>query len=45
MPIEDTGAFLSKNYTAVFRIDETTKTVIVVTVRYSPKRIFEVHCG
>ena len=25
-----------ENYTAVFRIDETTKTVIVVTVRYSP---------
>lgn len=25
-----------ENYTAVFRIDETKKTVIVVTVRYSP---------
>ncbi len=24
------------NYTAVFRIEETKKTVIVVTVRYSP---------
>ena len=37
MPIGDTDVkvFL-ENYTAVFRIDETTKTVIVVTVRYSP---------
>ena len=25
-----------KNYAVVFRIEETTKTVIVVTVRYSP---------
>ena len=25
-----------ENYTAVFRIDEAKKTVIVVTVRYSP---------
>ncbi len=25
-----------ENYTAVFRIDEVKKTVIVVTVRYSP---------
>ena len=25
-----------ENYTAVFRIDEATKTVVVVTVRYSP---------
>ncbi len=24
------------NYTVIFRIDETKKTVIVVTVRYSP---------
>ena len=27
---------LDGNYTAVFRIDEAKKTVIVVTVRYSP---------
>ena len=26
-----------ENYTAVFRIDEAKKTVIVVTVRYSPR--------
>ena len=25
-----------ENYTAIFRIDEVKKTVIVVTVRYSP---------
>ena len=25
-----------QNYTAVFRIDEAKKTVIVVTIRYSP---------
>ena len=25
-----------ENYTAIFRIDEAKKTVIVVTVRYSP---------
>ena len=25
-----------ENYTAVFRIDEAKKTVIVVTIRYSP---------
>ena len=25
-----------ENYTAVFRIDETKKSVIVVTIRYSP---------
>lgn len=25
-----------ENYTAIFRIDEAQKTVIVVTVRYSP---------
>lgn len=28
--------FFVENYTAVFRIDESKKTVIVVTVRYSP---------
>ena len=28
--------FFVENYTAVFRIDEAKKTVIVVTVRYSP---------
>lgn len=27
-----------KNYTVVFRIDEARKTVIVVTVRYSPSQ-------
>lgn len=26
-----------ENYTAIFRIDEAKKTVIVVTVRYSPR--------
>ena len=25
-----------KNYTVVYRIDETEKTVIIITVRYSP---------
>lgn len=28
--------FFVENYTVVFRIDEAKKTVIVVTVRYSP---------
>lgn len=27
-----------KNYTVVYRIDEVNKTVIIVTVRYSPSR-------
>ena len=27
-----------ENYTAVFRIDEAKKTVIVVTIRYSPSK-------
>lgn len=27
-----------KNYTAVFRVDEKSKTVIIVTVRYSPSQ-------
>lgn len=27
-----------KNYTVIFRIDEAHKTVIVVTVRYSPSQ-------
>ena len=27
-----------KNYTVIFRIDETHKAVIVVTVRYSPSQ-------
>jgi plasmid stabilization system protein ParE len=27
-----------KNYTAVFRVDEKAKTVIIVTVRYSPSQ-------
>lgn len=29
---------LVKNYTAIFRVDEAEKTVIVVTVRYSPSQ-------
>ena len=29
-----------ENYTAVFRIDEAKKTVIVVTVRYSPSEFW-----
>lgn len=29
---------LVKNYTAIYRIDEAAKTVVVVTVRYSPSQ-------
>lgn len=42
--IRRTGAFASrgyrqlfvKNYTIIYRIDEAAKTVIIVTVRYTP---------
>ena len=45
-PARRTGAYankgyrqlLIKNYTAIFRVDEAEKTVIVVTVRYSPSQ-------
>ena len=45
-PTRKTGAYankgyrqlLVKNYTAIFRVDEAEKTVIVVTVRYSPSQ-------
>ena len=45
-PERQTGAYankgyrqlLVKNYTVVYRIDEKHKTVIVVTVRYSPSQ-------
>jgi len=45
-PIRRTGVYANKgyrhlfvkNYTAVFRVDEAEKTVIVVTVRYSPSQ-------
>lgn len=45
-PIRRTGAYAKrgcrqlfvKNYTAVFRVDEAKKTVIVITVRYSPSQ-------
>ena len=30
--------FFVENYTAVFRIDEANKIVIVVTIRYSPSK-------
>ncbi|MCI8414313.1 MAG: type II toxin-antitoxin system RelE/ParE family toxin [Ruminiclostridium sp.] len=45
-PERKTGAYggkgyrqlLVKNYTVIYRIDETAKDVIVVTVRYSPSQ-------
>lgn len=45
-PVRRIGAYANKgyrqlfikNYTAVFRVDEAEKTVIVVTVRYSPSQ-------
>lgn len=45
-PTHKTGAYANKgyrqlfvkNYTAIFRVDEAEKTVIVVTVRYSPSQ-------
>lgn len=43
-PERKTGAYANRsyrqlfieNYTAVFRVDEKSKTVIVVTIRYAP---------
>ena len=45
-PERQTGAYANKgyrqlfikNYTAIYRVDEKSKTVIVVTVRYSPSQ-------
>lgn len=45
-PERRTGAYANqgyrqlfvKNYTVIFRVDEPEKTVIVVTVRYSPSQ-------
>jgi toxin ParE1/3/4 len=45
-PIRRTGAYANrgyrqlfvKNYTVIFRVDEAQKTVIVVTVRYTPSQ-------
>lgn len=45
-PERKTGAYagkgyrqlLIKNYTAIYRIDEEHRTVVVVTVRYSPSQ-------
>ncbi len=45
-PLRKVGAYSGKgyrqlfvkNYTVVFRVDEVEKTVIVVTVRYSPSQ-------
>ena len=45
-PERQTGAYAGKgyrqlfvkNYTVVFRVDETSRTVVVVTVRYSPSQ-------
>lgn len=44
-PTRKTGAFagvyrqmFADNFTIVFRIDEKSKTVVVVTVRYSPSQ-------
>ena len=45
-PTRKTGAYANKgyrqlfvkNYTAIFRVDEAEKMVIVVTVRYSPSQ-------
>lgn len=45
-PLCRTGAYANKgyrqlfvkNYTVVFRVNETEKTVVVVTVRYSPSQ-------
>lgn len=45
-PTRKTGTYANKgyrqlfvkNYTAIFRVDEAEKTVIVVTVRYSPSQ-------
>lgn len=45
-PLRRVGAYAGKgyrqlfvkNYTVIFRVDEVEKTVIVVTVRYSPSQ-------
>ncbi|MCD7769445.1 MAG: type II toxin-antitoxin system RelE/ParE family toxin [Oscillospiraceae bacterium] len=45
-PMRRTGVYAGKgyrqlfvkNYTVIFRVEEDTKTVIVVTVRYSASR-------